>query len=246
MSFVKLASNAFGAFKDNWKSVVLFSVPFLLAFPLAVLLPNYPALGGIFLRPGSLGTDVSAGGIALMLAAVAASMLLFSLAVVAINSVVKSRRTLTKLKQWDFERMETATLRMFGVYLVTFIAVFAFNLLLFQLRVAEQPRLILYALFSLAAYAAVLFAPQAIVLDNRGIEQSIVMSSRCAAGKLAETAAFVILALVLMGVNAAVFTSLQSSLPWAIFIGVLTNSLLILPFLELLKVQIYLSKYSLL
>lgn len=247
MTTTKLLAHAVQAFSENKKSIVLFSIPFLLAFPLVLLLPNYAAFGAIFLRPGSIGSDVSLPQLLVMIAATILSILLFSFAVVAVNSVVKSQRTFNRLKHTDFERMELATLRMFVVYAVSFIAVFAFSLLLFQTHaVDERTRLALTALFSLAVYLLTLFAPQAIVIDNLGADSALAVSAKTVFSKFTPVVFFAFVALVLAAVNAAIFIGLQDYFFWAPLLGVLANSLLILPFLEVFKVQIYLSKYSLL
>jgi len=247
MSSSKLLSQATEAFWQNKRSILLFSIPFLLAFPLVLLLPNYAAFGAIFLRPGSIGSDVALPQLLLMLAVAVLSLLLFSFAVVAVNSIVKSQRTFNRLKHMDFERMETATLRMFVVYAVSFISVFAFSLLLFQTHaVEEKTRLALTALFSLAVYLLTLFAPQAVVIDNLGADSALSVSAKTVFAKFSSVIFFALVALVLATVNAAIFLFLQDYFFWAPLLGVLANSLFILPFLEVFKVQIYLSKYSLL
>ena len=247
MSFWKLASNALHAFGQNSRWVVLFSLPFLISFPLALLLPNYGALGGIFLRLGSLGLDAGVLELGVMLAAIIIAILCFSFALASINAMVKAQKTFNKLKFSDFERTEGATLRIFGVYLVAFLAVFAFQLVLFQSHAFNEGlRNAVNAVFALAVALLVLFAPQAIVLDNRGVESAVVSSAKILVHKPNSVAAFLALSVVLVLVNAALFLALESVLSFAAVFGIIVNALFILPFLELLKVQIYLSKYSLL
>ncbi|PIZ91605.1 hypothetical protein COX85_03050 [Candidatus Micrarchaeota archaeon CG_4_10_14_0_2_um_filter_55_9] len=57
---------------------------------------------------------------------------------------------------------------------------------------------------------------------------------------------FLLFASLLVLANTAVFLSLSESWPIALQVGVAVNALFILPFLEVLKTQIFLSKYSLL
>ncbi|OIO26627.1 hypothetical protein AUJ14_01470 [Candidatus Micrarchaeota archaeon CG1_02_55_22] len=247
MSFGKLASNALYAFSQNSRWVVLFSLPFLISFPLALLLPNYGALGGIFLRLGSLGLDAGVFELGVMLAAIIIAILFFSFAVASINAIVKAQKTFSKLKFSDFERTEGATLRIFGVYLIAFLAVFAFQLVLFQSHAfSDGVRNAVNAAFALAVALLVLFAPQAIVLDNRGVESSVAYSAKVLVRKPGFVISFLALSVFLVIVNAVLFLALDSVLPFAPVFGIIVNALLIMPFLELLKVQIYLSKYSLL
>jgi len=246
MSFEKVVSHAIEAYKTNVKLISFFSIPLIVAFPLLLLLPNYASLGGIFLRFNSIGTDVSSWGVAYMLVVLLISLILFSFAIVAINSVIKAQRAMLSLKHADVERMEDATFRLFGLLLLVFLALFAFNLLLFEMNVGERLRLVLNGLFSLAASMLVLFAPQAIVIDNAKIEHAISLSVSVLVKKPALVVAFLTLGALLVLVNSFVFTSLQGV--WGMFpyVAIVVNSLLIVPFLEVVKTQIYLTKYSLL
>lgn len=245
--FSNLVGQAATAFQRNARWVVFFSLPFLIAFPLALLLPNYAALGAIFLRPGSIGYDAGPLEVGVMLAAIAISTLLFSFAVVAVNSIVKVQKTFGRFKFTDFERMEGATMRLFAVYFVAFLLVFAIQLLLYQSHVfSDAVRNVVNALFALLVSLVVLFVPQAIVLDGRGIESSVVLASRVLTRKPGLVVKFLLLSVVLVVVNAAIFLALQSVFFFAPLLGIVTNALLIMPFLELLKIQIYLRKYTLL
>lgn len=246
MSFGKALSNAVAAYYANLRLISFFSIPLLIAFPLLMLLPNYAALGGIFLRLGSLGVDVSLVEISYMLAVLCISLLLFSFGIVAVNSVIKAQRTFTKLKHVDLQRMEEATFRLFLLLLVVFAAVFAFNLLLYETQVEERVRVVLNSLFALAASLLVLFAPQAIVLDHARTEHSLLLSASLLSKKPLAVFAFLLLGGLLTSAISQVFTSLQPAFYYAPLVGLAINSLVLIPFLEVLKVQIYLTKYSLL
>lgn len=245
--FSQTLGHAVRAYRDNLKLVSFFSIPFLVALPLVLLLPNYVALSGIFLRLGSLGTDVTPVATALMIAVLLVSLLLFSFALVAVNSVVKAQRAFLKLKHADYERMEEATFKLFAVLLLAFLATFAFNLLLFETRaVTEETRLLLNSLFAALVSLLVLFTPQAIVIDNASPEHAFLLSASLLGRRLPMVAMLVVLGVVLVAVNSTVFTLLQTTFPLAHVFGIAVNALIIVPFLEVVKVQIYLSKYNLL
>jgi len=246
MSFESLVGRAVQAYWNNLKLISFFSIPLLIAFPLLLLLPNYAALGGIFLRLGSLGADVSLAEAAYMLVVLFIALLLFSFAIVAVNSVIKAQRTFLKLKHADLERMEVATFRLFALLLVVFIAAFGFNLLLYQAELQEQNRILLNSLFALAASLFVLFAPQAIVIDGARTEHALLLSASLLSKKPGYVVSFLVLGAALIAVNSLIFTSLQSLHSLAPIVGIVVNSLVLIPFLEVLKVQIYLTKYSLL
>lgn len=246
MSFLNAVSRALVAYRENLKLLSFFSIPLLIAFPLLMLLPNYASLGGIFLRLGSLGVDVSLPEILYMLVVLCISLLLFSFGIVAVNSVVRAQRTFNKIRHVELERMEEATFRLFGLLVIVFIAIFAFNLLLYQAQAGERVRVILNSLFALGASLLVLFAPQAIVLDNARTEHALAHSASILSHKPLSVLALLLLGGVLITLNSLVFTSLQPLFSYAPLVSLAVNSLFLLPFLEVLKVQIYLSKYSLL
>lgn len=246
MSFSRALYNALHAYGGNLKLISVFSLPLLIAFPLLMLLPNYAALGGIFLRLGSLGVDVSLVEIGYMLLVLCLSLLLFSFGIVSVNSVIRSQRTFTKIKHLELERMEEATFRLFALLAIVFIAIFGFNLLLYETQMEERARVMLNSLFALAASLLVLFAPQAIVLDHARTEHALLLSSSLLSKKPLAVLSFLVLGGVLVALNALAFTSLQASFYYAPLVGLAVNSLVLVPFLEVLKVQIYLTKYSLL
>ncbi len=245
MSFVTAVSNALRAYRENLKLISFFSIPLLIAFPLLLLLPNYASLGGIFLRLGSLGVDVSPVEVAYMLLVLGVSLLLFSFGIVSINSVIRAQKTFNKIKHVEIERMEEATFRMFVLLAIVFVAVFAFNLLLYQAQLDERLRIILNSLFALGASLMVLFAPQAIVLDNARTENALRLSSSLLSKKPGAVVSLLVLGGALVTLNSFIFTSLQPAFYYAPFIGLAINSLVLVPFLEVLKVQLYLAKYSL-
>ena len=241
----RILSKAIEAYVANMQLISLFSIPFIIAIPLALLLPNYTALSGIFLRLGSLGSDVSLVETLVMILVLLVSLLLFSFALVAVNSVIKAQRSFNKLKHADFERMEEATFKLFAVLLIAFLAMFAFNLFLYQSSgFGEMKRVLVTALFSAAVSLIVLFAPQAIVLDNASVEHAFTLSLGLSAKRPAMVAGFVLFAAFLIVAS----TYLFSALPFAFapLLGIAINSLVFVPFLEVVKVQIYLSKYHLL
>ncbi len=243
----KLFGLAWHAYVQNIRLISFFSVPFLVSFPLALLLPNYIALSGIFLRIRSLGTDVQVPELALLLGVALGSLLLFSFALAAVNTVVRAQRTMVRLKHVDFERIEEATFRTFGVLLLAFGSIFAFALLVSQATfLSESMQLFLRALFTLIVSVAVLFAPQAIVIDQAKSDNALALSLSMLSRKPVLVGAYLVFALALLALNAWVFIQLEPVVFFAPMLGLVTNALVITPFLEVLKVQIYLSKYSLL
>ncbi len=240
--FSKLVEHALDAYSRNWKQIAAFSIPFLIALPLSLMLPNFVALSATFLRLGSVKLDLSAFDAVVTIAALLLSLLFFAFATVLINMVVKSQRTLNKLVTRDFEAIESATFSLFFILLTAFAAIVGFNLLSFEYGLDPAWGV----LFSLAVSCAVLFAPQAVVLEETKLTHSVGRSIGIIRRKFGFFLAFVALAAVLLLANTWVFLEIGRVVPWARFLSLFTQAFFILPFLEVLKVQIYLSKYAIL
>ncbi len=233
------------SYKRNFALLSLLSLPFLVVFPLALFLPNFVSLGGVFLRFGSISRDVAPLGILLISIAFCVSLLLFSFSLVAINMIIKTERTLKTISFYEFERVERYTLKLFAVFFLVFLLSLAANILLYEYGLHST----FGALFSFFASLLVVFAPQAIVIDNQQAKHVPAISLSLALKKLplflVYTAAAVVLLLVI-GYLSVSLISLFGSSETAKLVGVVINALIVLPFLEVLKTQVYLSKYSLL
>ncbi|MFH1056616.1 MAG: hypothetical protein V1717_02360 [Candidatus Micrarchaeota archaeon] len=242
MGFGNVLNHAVEAYSTNLRLISAFSIPFLIAFPLSMLLPNFLALSATFLRVGSVKLDLSTADVAITVVTFLLSLLFFSFAIAAINVVVKSQRTLNRLTSHDIGLIEHATFSLFFIFLTAFAAILGFNLLLFENGIS----LFWGAVFSLLVSAAVLFAPQAVVLEELGLSHAIGRSVKMIERKFPYFILFLIVAALLFFANTWIFLELGKAFWFARFISLVTQSLIILPFLEVLKVQIYLSKYSLL
>jgi len=242
--FVGLLGHSIQAYGHNIKLISAFSLPFLVAFPLALSLPNFVSLGGIFLRIGSI-RSLSVLEAAYIVAAFFVSLLLFSFAIVAINVVLRSQRTLTHLTHYEVEKIEHCTFRYFRIMFIAFLAGLAANIFLFE----QGLHYTVGAVVSFGLAVAVLFAAQAIVIDDMRGWNAVGRSISLIFHQFKHFVLFMAFAAVLLVANDFFFLQLQSGAGLGMaakYLAVAVNSLLILPFLEVLKTQIYLSKYSLL
>ena len=242
LSFTKVLAHSVDAFERNLKLILAFSIPFLIAFPLSMLLPNFIALSGTFLRLGSVKLDLGAADVLIILIAFLLSLLFFSFAVAAINVVVRAQRTLNRLTSREVDSIEHATINLFFIFLTAFAAIVGFNLFVFENGIDVVWGL----LFSLIVSAMVLFAPQAVVIEEASLSHAVVKSISLIQRKFGFFLLFLLVAAVLFLVNSWIFLELGKIWWFARFLSLVTQSLLILPFLEVLKTQIYLSKYALL
>ena len=236
------------AYGRNGKLILFFSVPFLVAVPLLSLLPNFSTLGGIFLRFGSVPATLSLVEFGFIAAIFLVSLLLASFAIAAVNVVIRSQRTLNLMSHYEASRIEHATFRLFFVLLAATLVILASNLLLLDLHVnfggkvvALQP--LLGSLVSFVVSAAILFVPQAIAVDDAGVPQALRKSVKFVFQKPAYFVLFLVAGSVLLLLNDALFLTVMPGS--ARMASLLVTAFLIVPLLEVVKTQIYLSKYTL-
>ncbi|HII39459.1 TPA: hypothetical protein HA318_05670 [Candidatus Micrarchaeota archaeon] len=246
MGFGSLVVHAWQAYFRNIKLISFFSIPFLICFPLVLAMPNFTALGGIFLRFASVQRELGIVDGALILAALAVSLLLFSFAIVAVNLLIKSQRVLLSLTSRDLEAVETGTFKLFWVYAIVFAFVLAINYALYDYGLHST----LGALVSFIAAAAVFFVPQAIVIENIELRHVVERSVSIALRRLPYFVGLLAIAALLLLVNTWIFLQIGSSMGenalYARYAAIVVNALFVLPFMECLKTQVFLSKYTIL
>ena len=248
----ELFKNSFAAYWGNFRLISFFSLPFLLSvivFSFVFPLPNFTALGGIFLRFGSVQHDLAAIDFAVTALSFLVSLFLFSFALASVNVVIRSQRTLNSLTQYEVQRVETATFKLFVLLLAAFLSILVFNLLVSDLQISSAGGKmpigpLLGSLFSFIISLSLLYAPQAIAVDDVALQHAISSSIRTIKNQFSLTLFFLALAAVLLILNAWVFQSL--GLSFSRILSAAVNGMILLPFLEVLKTQIYLSKYTLL
>ena len=247
-----LFAHSFSAYVNNFRLISFFSVPFLLSlivFSLAFPLPNFVSLGGIFLRFGSVQHDLAPLDFAVTAVAFLVSLFLFSFALAAVNVVIRSQRTLNKITEYEVQRVETATFKLFLLLLAAFLSILVFNLLVADVQVSSAGKQVpigplLGSLFAFIVSLAVLFAPQAVAVDDVQIQHAVSASFRTIKHQFPLFLFFMAFASLVLILNAWAFQLLGFSLSRLLSTAV--NGMIILPFLEVFKTQIYLSKYSLL
>ena len=241
-----LLEHAVEAHGKNLRLISFFSIPFLIAFPLSLLLPNFVALSGTFLRFRSLALNFTPFDALFIAIVFFASLALFAFAVTAINVVVRAQRTLNRLTHNEVEKIESCTYRMFLVFLAAFLVTLAVNLAIFETSFLGAAGPTLGVLVTFVFSLLVLFAPQAIVIDDLGAWHAVEMSVKIMRRRFPYFVFFLLFAGFLVLLNSWIFLKLEGFFLGARYVALVTNSLLILPFLEVLKVQVYLSKYTIL
>lgn len=221
--------------------IVVFSIPFLLAIAILALVsaPTYQAIGAVFLRIGSI-PELSPLQIAIIAIGYAVAVFLIADTVVNINIVVRSKRTLTTIKHEVVQAMGTYATRIFYIYTLALLLT-----LIVQLVVYENPlQSWIYPLFSLALSWLLFFVAPAVVIDNSSTPGAIRRSVAMAVRNPHLLILWSFLALFVISVVKLLADALFSS-PFSNYFVLLTNSLLVLPYLTVLQTQMYMEKYPL-
>ena len=127
-------SHSLAAYFRNIHLISFFSIPALIALliPALVNTPVFSALGGTFVRTGSI-PDITGGELGVIIAGALASLYLMSFVIVNINIVIKSQRTSTNIKAEVLRGITGYTLNVFVMFLLGAIALLIIQLLTFEL-----------------------------------------------------------------------------------------------------------------
>lgn len=236
-----LLNNTNKVYTKQLGMLVFFSIPFLISLlvPLFSPAPTYAALGGSFLRSGSL-PEMKLMDWAVVAVAVIVSLFLLSLALVAINLVVKATRTSTKVG--------TEALRNLGKY--TFVVFCLF----LAIKVVEM--VILYAalqfganefvvfLFGFVASLGLFYAAPAVVLEEKKPVPAFVASYVHIARKPLHFIGWLVLAFIVLAIITEVTYAVIDAAMTRQIVVALISSLIVLPYLLILQAQTYLMKYT--
>jgi hypothetical protein len=235
--------HTFKALGMNLKWITFFSVPFLLAFfiPLLSPMPTFVAVGGTFLRTGSI-PEMSYLDTALVIFATLLSLFCISFAIVSINIVIKHNRTLTKIPKEVIEGVENYVFSLFWLLLTAMLFYFVVFLFAYEYGVQEIVGPLVTFIVSLGLF----YAPAAIVIDDKRPFRAVQASLNHIRGKPTLFLVWLVIAIVSLVALDAAFILLKGAIPFARYILLIINSLVIVPFLIVLQAQIYLTKYSIL
>ncbi len=229
-------------YRDNLKLVLLFSIPFIIAFliPLLTPIPTYVSAGGIFLRSASIFVNLNAMSIMVIAVASFFSLLFLSFAFVAINLIVKSKRTYMKTPKAVLAGIERYTSRVFVVLLVYFFLLLVVNIGTYATAYGKLAT----ALFAFFGFMLIFYMPSAIVIDGKKMGRAFKDSVRLV---LREPIYFIIWFVLLAAVIslldiiiipiAGIFSS---------YIVLILNSLFVVPYFVIFQAEAYMKRFPLL
>jgi hypothetical protein len=221
--------------------IVIFSITFLLAILILNLVaaPTYQALGGVFLRIGSI-PEISAVQFIIIAIGYALAVFLIADTIVNINIIIRSKRTLTTIRHEVLSAIGTYAMRIFYIYTLALLL-----MLIVQLIIYDNPfQSWIYPIFSLIISFLLFFVAPAVVIDNSSTPGAIRRSVDMAMKNLHLVLLWSVLALLLISVVEIVADFIFPS-PYSSYFVLLVNSLLILPYLTVLQTQMYMEKYPL-
>ena len=266
-----------GSYLKNIKFNFLFSIPALigLLILLFVRIPTYPAIGSIYLRTGSI-PDITALQWGVLIISYLVSLFLISFAIVSLNLVIKSERTLTNIGKEVMRGIEKYVLNVFWIYLTATLLLLIVQLFTYELKVQQ----LIFPILSFVISLFVFYAPAGLVIDDARPGRAIEKSIQMIISKLPNFLMWLAIAFVLLSIPDFIFLTVLSnstatailsatgptlaSLPSVLGDGIVflvkaifshelattllivLNSLFILPFLIVLQTQIYISKYTIL
>ena len=221
--------------------IVLFSIPFLLAFAMLSLVsaPTYQALGGLFSRTGSI-PELSITDIVIIAIAYIVSFFIIADAVTNVNIIIRSQRTLTITSKEVLAAASKYAIRIFYIYTIMLLLIFIAQLVLYGNPLSAW----LFPLFLLVLSSLLFFIAPAVVIDEEDSAGAIRKSVSMAMRKPMFILVWAIIGLIALSVPKVIFDlALPHWLsPYLVF---LINSLFVLPFLLVLQTQMYMEKYPL-
>ncbi len=233
---------------SNLKLILLFSIPFLIAFliPRFAPIPTYISAGAIFLRTASIFINLNAINLAVIVVAIFFSLLFISFAFVAISLIVKAKRTHVGTQKRVMQGIERYTSKVFLVFLAyTFVLVIA-SIIGYYLG----HEALLTALVGFIGFLFIFYAPTAIVIDNKRIFRAVLDSAKLMATApqyfLIWLALIVVVVAVLDGVFILVLGGSAAGIVASRYILLILNSLFILPYFVIFQAEAYMKKFPLL
>lgn len=237
----RVIRNSLHFYTKRLKLIVLFSIPFLLAFAILSLVaaPTYQALGGLFNRTGSI-PELSILDIVLIAIAYILSFFIIADTITNVNLIIKAKRTRNFTTTEVFKAMGIYATRIFYIYTIMLLLIFVI-----QLAIYDNPlKTWLYPLFTFLLSFFLFFVAPAVVIDGESTAGAISKSINMAMRKPGFILTWAVIGLVLLS---ALKVLADFIFPYTIsaYIVLFFNSLFVLPFLIVLQTQMYMEKYPL-
>lgn len=233
--------HAWNFYKRKMRLVVLFSIPFIAAslIPLLVSAPSYLAVGSVFIRTGSM-PEIDSLGIFVTILAYVLSMFIVSHVITNLNLLIKEKRTQTKTKSEILKAVGKYTLKIFVLFVLLVLITLALQLATYGLEQQEWVYPILLGVASLAFF----FVPPAVVIDEKSTMHALKTSIDLVIKRPVLIVSWIVLGFILISVSELIFFYIVGPV-FGPYLTMVVNSLFILPFLIILQSHMYMERYPL-
>jgi hypothetical protein len=238
-----IVEDALETYRSNIRLVLLFSIPFVIAFliPLIAPLPTYISGGGIFLRSASIFLNLNVLSLAVIVVSVFISLLFLSFAYVAISLIVKAKRTLSRTAAGVARELEKYTGRVFVVLLL-----YAFVLTLVDvLSYFVGLQGIATPVVGFFLFALVFYAPASIVINNSGVLASMKQSALLVAKRPQYFLLWIALLVLVVSILDFLLIHITGT-PVSSYLMLVLNSLFVVPYFVILQAEAYMRRFSIL
>ncbi|MBN1170173.1 hypothetical protein JXA56_04050 [Candidatus Micrarchaeota archaeon] len=221
--------------------IIIFSVPFIISSLLLALVaaPTYNAIGGAFLRTGSI-PELSLIDILFTAFAYILSVFIVADTIVNVNIIVRAKRTLTSIRHEVITALSKYATRIFYIYTMMLLLLFISQLLLYEHPL--QP--IIYPIIGLALSFLLFYVAPAVVIDNSDTPTAIRRSAAAALRNPSMVILWTLIGLLSLSVVHTISIMILPGL-FGTYLTLLVNSLFVLPYLIILQTQMYMEKYPL-
>ncbi|MGC8776354.1 MAG: hypothetical protein ACP5P2_00155 [Candidatus Micrarchaeia archaeon] len=228
---------------ENIKLVLLFSIPFIIAFaiPLFVPMPTYITIGSIFLRTASIFINMNLFGMAIIVVATFFSLLFLSLAFVAISFIVKTKRTYGKVTKAMIESIEKYTGRVFIIFIAYTAILILVNIASYLTGYAG----IITSIIGFILFLFIFYAPSAIVIDNKRIGRAIKDSTKLIFREPQYFLLWLFLAIIILTFFDFLFIALFGTF-YSRYAMLIFSSLFILPYFVIFQAEAYMKRFPIL
>ncbi len=240
-----VVSDSIEVYRENLRLVLIFSIPFLIAFaiPLFAPLPTYMSAGAIFLRSASIFSNGNINFVSLSVITIASifSLLFLSFAFVLISLIVKARRTKSKISRRAFQNIEVYIGRVFVMLLAYAILIMLVNVFGYSVHMPAA----ITAVVGFVAGTVLFYAPSATVVDDKRIGRAVKDSIKLVVHEPQYFIAWLVLLTLSVSVIDFVCVFLLGT-PFASYAVLIINSLFILPYFVIFQAEAYMSRFRLL
>lgn len=234
-----LARQAFHSYVSNFKAVLTFALLLVFVVPFFYLSGAFIGSGSLMLDYNFLRLDVVQ--VLGLLVLMALYLFFYSLFSVVVIMAVRHDISKVRIHHYLSEKMYHFTLRLFSFYFVFSLVAALISALLAN---AGLPMVVMNVVW-LVAFAAFLFVPQAIVVDEKHLRDSVDWNFEFIKENQGAFLNVLVIGAVLMLALPVVEFALESTLFIGKYVALIIALVFVAPFMECVKTYAYMQKFAL-